>query len=218
MFCRINSDNTCIISELNGFNTIKLLSMTSSSATETSTIIPNKIDYTITALNSNYSTVTKTMTTMNNTLTTMPTTISTSMKFINLKQLWNFILYSNKIVYQKICKLLLQLYTNYSSTINLNKRKELCFNIMKLCYTYIKTEYNELISSIEKQTNYEATISSKLSPSSSSPTSLSCDPEIKSATFKRISRILKLLKRFTVRMNLEMFINDASDDHIPLKR
>ncbi|VDP86550.1 unnamed protein product, partial [Schistosoma mattheei] len=74
------------------------------------------------------------------------------------------------------------------------------------------------ISSIEKQTNYETTFSSKLSPSSSSPTSLSCDPEIKSATFRRISRILKLLKRFTVRMNLEMFINDASDDCIPLKR
>ncbi|VDP73306.1 unnamed protein product [Schistosoma mattheei] len=145
LFCRINSDNTCIISELNGFNTIKLLSMTSSLATATSTIIPNKTDYTFTTLNSNYSTVTKTMTTMNTTKTmTTTTTNSTSIKFMNLKQLWNFILYSNKIVYQKICKLLLQLYTNYSSTINLNKRKELCFNIMKLCYTYIKTEYNEV--------------------------------------------------------------------------
>lgn len=131
---------------MNGFNTIKLLSMTSSSslsATATSTILPNKTDYTLTTLNSNYSTVTKTMTTMNTTKT-MTTTNSTSIKFMNLKQLWNFILYSNKIVYQKICKLLLQLYTNYSSTINLNKRKELCFNIMKLCYTYIKTEYNEV--------------------------------------------------------------------------
>ncbi|CAH8682566.1 unnamed protein product [Schistosoma rodhaini] len=226
LFCRINSDNTCVISELNELNTIKLLSMTSpssslplSSTIVNHSIIPNETNYTVATINDNYSTVTNTTTnttntTTNTTDTTTTMTTSTSMKLVNLNQLWNFILYSNKIVYQKICKLLLQLYTNFNSNINLNKRKELCFNIMKLCYAYIKRDYNELISSIEKQTNYEAT----LSPSSSSlPTSLSCDPEIKSAKFKRILRILKLLKRFTVRMNLEMYINDASD-YIPLKR
>ncbi|KAH8869289.1 putative ubiquitin carboxyl-terminal hydrolase FAF [Schistosoma japonicum] len=189
LFHRINSDNTFIISEFNAPSTIKLLTATSSSLSFTlvNPTVPTTIP--TVGINSSMSTV--------------------NIKLVNLKQLWNFILYSKKSVYNKTCKLLRHLYTNHISNVDLNRRKDFHIDIMNLCYAHIKAAYNELISSIKKQTSFEVTLPSKLS--------LSCNPEIESSVFKRILRILKLLKQFTTRLNIEMSVNDI-DHCIPLKR
>ncbi|KAK4475402.1 hypothetical protein MN116_002461 [Schistosoma mekongi] len=189
LFHRINSDNTFIINEFNTPNTIKLL--TTTSPLLSSTLVNSTITTTIPTVAINSSMYT------------------TNIKLVNLKQLWNFILYSKKSVYNKTCKLLRHLYTNHISNSDMNKRKDLYIDIMHLCYTHIKADYDKLISSIEKQTNCEVTFPSKLS--------LSCNPEIESSVFQRILRILKLLKQFTTRLDVEMSVNDI-DHCIPLKR
>ncbi|CAH8875847.1 unnamed protein product [Trichobilharzia szidati] len=189
LFCRINSDNTCTIREFN----IPLA--TSSSPSSISTVL-STLSLPLSASH-------------------VDTPATSAVKLINLEQLWNFILFSNRCVYRESSRLLLQLYTKAYSRCT-KSRQELCSDIMRTCYAHIKTAYDEICSIIKKEINLDESKFKKISVPHSN--TIPYSSRHVNSLFKRILRIIKLLKKFTITLNIESYIISERETCIPLKR
>nr|CAH8876530.1 unnamed protein product [Trichobilharzia regenti] len=192
LFCRIDSDDTCTIRELN---------------------TPRAISSSVASSSSSISTV---LTTFSKPVSAhhVNTNATASVKCINLEQLWNFILFSNRCVYRKTSRLLIQLYTDAYSHCTKN-RQELCTDIMQTCYAHIKTAYDEICCIIKREVNHNESKFKKI-PETNFNTFQYSSRHVNSL-FKRILRLIKLLIKFTITMNMESCILNESEACIPLK-